>query len=117
MVDARHFEQVECFADVVRRPLLAGMRDRPETLSPRPGEDVGEFRGRMTAFGRVEPHRYDFVAEWQGLLEGRHCRCLRLIAQETENQKSRQAIVRARIVQAGSNALHHSLEGNPTLSV
>src|SRR5580700_9434382 len=59
VVDGRNFEQIERLPNILGAGLLAGMGYGEKALRARPIENRLEFRGWITAFGRVEPDADD----------------------------------------------------------
>ena len=87
MVDALDLQEIERLADVLGRPLLAGMGDRVQAEPAGAGEDALELSRRLPLLRRIEADADEAVAPRQRLVERALGVRLVEMAQEAEDQR------------------------------
>ena len=117
MVEPVDAEHVERLADVVGRPLLAGMRDQPQARGARGGEDARELFGRMAELGRIEPDRGDAIQPRPRRLQCREGVGFVEVAQEAQDQRDTHAVPRLRLGDGIEQPAHHRVERDAACGV
>lgn len=119
MVDAIDLQLGQGLADVGDRVGLVdvAMGGQQEAFFAGTLEDGGEFAGRVVALVRVETDADDGVLEGQGFHERRHGVFRRVVAQETHDQRRRDAERPLCRRQAQAIASQHRRERNPASGV
>lgn len=98
MVYPLHPEHVQRLDDVLRRPLLPGVRHPPQPQRRRGLVHLAELHRRMSHLGGVEPHTDDPVEIRLGGLEGLESGLRGLVPQEAHDQLRGDAV---RVLAAG----------------
>ena len=103
VVDALHVQNIEGLLDVARWSFLARMGDGFEPEGARPLEHGGEFRRRMTSFGRIQTDGREQVLVGKCLLERAHGVRLAQIPQEAQDQPGTRPHGPLRLVERTAN--------------
>ena len=112
MIDALDLQHVERIADVLRRTLFAGMRDRMQAELAAAREHASELLRRVAALARVESDANELAAIRHRFFQRRERLFLAEMAQEAHDQRAADAELALRANAGSREAADHRLEAH-----